>query len=89
VYNGYDKVEKDKKAYERSLYSLKISKNMSEIGALRTKKKQMMQQREELLNKREEFLKDQNIGQGDDCALGAISQIKTEIGSLENQIMSL
>ena len=61
VFNGYDKVEKDKKAYERCLYYLKIQQNQAEIEDLRKSKQTLMAEREVLLTKREEFLRDQNL----------------------------
>jgi hypothetical protein len=38
VYNGYDTVEKDKKALERCLYHLKILENKAQIDELRDNK---------------------------------------------------
>ena len=75
VYNGYDKVEKDKKAYERCLYSQKMKVNQVEIDGLRDKKRVLMQEREALLTKREEFIRDQNQGQGDEIAKGGADLI--------------
>lgn len=49
VFNGFDNLEKDKKAYERCLYAHKARANFQEIEGLRTQKAQLMAEREELM----------------------------------------
>lgn len=58
VFNGYDQVEKDKKAHERCLYFQKIQSNQVEIQGLRDKKRGLITEREALLVKREEYLRE-------------------------------
>ena len=89
VYNGYDTLEKDKKAFERCLYHLKIQENQAQIDELRQNKQALMAEREVLLTKREEFLRDQNIKNDGNEEKSSLEQLKNEISAIENKIMSL
>jgi hypothetical protein len=89
VFNGYDKVEKDKKAYERCLYLQKIQLNQAEIESLRDEKRGLLNERDAILTKREEFLRDESLKGTADVALSSIERVKGEINALENKIMSL
>ena len=46
VFNGYDTVEKDKKALERCLYAQKMQLNVREMEAQRERKRALMAERE-------------------------------------------
>ena len=89
VYNGYDTLEKDKKAFERCLDHLKIQENQAQIDELRQNKQALMAEREVLLTKREEFLRDQNIKNDGNEEKSSLEQLKNEISAIENKIMSL
>lgn len=60
VFTGFDKVDLDKKAYEKILHLQKIKANQEKMDILRAKKQLLMEQREQILNKREEFIKNQS-----------------------------
>lgn len=89
VFNGYDTVEKDKKALERCLYHQKLQVNQAELEQIWEEKKVLMAERESLLAKREEFLRVQNLKEDDAGAKSATERLKDEISELENKIMSL
>ena len=87
VYNGYDTVEKDKKALERCLYAQKMQLNLEEIEVQNNFKRQIMAEREKLLIQREEFLKRQSADEEGDKS--KIDQVKEEISKIEYKIMGL
>ena len=86
VFNGYDTVEKDKKALERCLYAQKMQLNLKEIEAQREVKRGLMAEREELLIQREEFLKQANLV---DAEKSKVTQLREEIGRIEHKVMGL
>lgn len=86
VFNGYDAVEKDKKALERCLYAQKMQLNLREIEEQRGVKRGLMAERERLLVQREEFLKEQNLAEAEGSKAG---RIREEIGKLERQVLGL
>jgi chromosome segregation ATPase len=84
VFNGFDKVEKDKKALERCLYVQKMQLNLKEIETQRQLKRDLMAEREKLLRQREEFIK-----QGAYPEKNKIAQVRDQIAALENKIAAL
>lgn len=55
MYEGYEKIEKVKKAYERILYYTKLKHVQSEIEELLAVKKKLLEGRELMIRKYEEI----------------------------------
>lgn len=60
IYTGFDKVDLDKKAYEKILHLHKIKANQEKMESLRAKKQELMDQREQILNTREDYVRNQS-----------------------------
>ena len=87
-FNEYDIIEKNKKAIERCLYAQKLSETLKQIEIHREEKANIMTQRENLVNQREEFLRNAEI-ENTGSQANQVSQLKVEISKIEHKIKGL
>lgn len=86
VYAGYDSLEKDKKALERCLYAQKMQLNMQEIEEHRKLKRGLMAEREELVIRREEYLRQGNMAGAENSK---VELLRDGIAKIEHKIHGL